>query len=243
MGRRSGVETAGSETAAGGNFAHGLPTMTGKTFIIGDIHGQLGMLENLMAKIPWRPHRDALYFLGDYVDRGPDSRGAVDYILSLAATYPRIRCVLGNHEAMLLDYLTGVRRDLYLANGGGTTLRTYLRHQDRFSPLTEIEMPGDHKAFYDSLEPYYELGAHYLVHAGFRPGIPIFRQTKTDMIWIREPFISSPHDFGKKVVFGHTPFREPFVMKNKIGIDTGAAYGRRLCCLELPAEKFYFATA
>ena len=217
--------------------------MKAKAFIIGDIHGQLGMLENLMGKIPWRPDKDALYFLGDYVDRGPDSRGVVDYVLSLTQTHSRIGCVLGNHEAMLLNYLAGVDKTLYLANGGGATLRTYLAPGDRFSSLAEIEMPSDHKAFYDSLKPYYELDAYYLIHAGFRPGVPIPLQTETDMIWIREPFISSSYDFGKKVVFGHTPFWEPFVMENKIGIDTGAAYGRRLCCLELPAEKFYFASA
>ena len=90
-----------------------------KTFVIGDIHGQLGMLENLMAKIPWRPEKDALVFLGDYIDRGPDSRGVVDYILSLTENYSRISCVLGNHEGMLLDYLAGVNKDLYLSNGGG----------------------------------------------------------------------------------------------------------------------------
>ncbi len=216
--------------------------MTERAFIIGDIHGQLAMLETLLGKIPWRPDRDALFFLGDYVDRGPNSRGVVDYILSLMATSSHINCVLGNHEAMLLDYLAGFDKELYLANGGGATLRAYQRHKGRFSPWGEIEMPSDHISFYESLKPYYELEGYYLVHAGFRPGVPIPSQTKRDMIWIREPFISSSYDFGKKVVFGHTPFPEPFVMKNKIGIDTGAAYGRRLCCVELPAEKFYFAT-
>ena len=95
--------------------------------------------------------------------------------------------------------------------------------------------------FLFSLEHYIVLEHYFLVHAGFRPGIPVREQSKFDMTWIREPFITSPHDFGKKVIFGHTPFPQPLEMKNKIGIDTGAAYGRRLCCLELPSEKFYFA--
>jgi len=214
-----------------------------KTFVIGDIHGQLGMLENLMAKIPWRPEKDALVFLGDYIDRGPDSRGVVDYILSLTRNYSRIGCVLGNHEGMLLDYLAGVDKKLYLANGGGPTLRAYKRHKGLLSTLFLREMPNDHMAFYNSLKPYVEIENYYLIHAGFTPGVPMALQTKTDMMWIREPFISSTYDFGKKVVFGHTPFLDPLVMKNKIGIDTGAAYGRRLCCLELPAEKFYFSGA
>ncbi len=213
-----------------------------KTFVIGDIHGQLRMLENLMAKIPWRPEKDALVFLGDYIDRGPDSRGVVDYILSLTGNYSRISCVLGNHEGMLLDYLAGVDKKLYLANGGGPTLKAYKRDKGHLSTLLLHKILNDHMAFYDSLKPYVEIKDYYLVHAGFRPGVPMALQTKTDMMWIREPFISSTYDFGKKIVFGHTPFPEPLVMKNKIGLDTGAAYGRQLCCLELPSEKFYFAT-
>jgi len=214
-----------------------------KTFVVGDIHGQLGMLENLMEKIPWRPDKDDLFFLGDYVDRGPDSRGVVDYIVSLMQNHSRISCVLGNHEAMLLDYLTGVNTELYLANGGGSTLRTYSREKGYVRSLILPEIPNGHIVFWNSLKPYFELEDYYLVHAGLRPGVPLARQTKIDMLWIREPFISSTYDFGKKIIFGHTPFLEPLVMKNKIGIDTGAAYSRRLCCLELPAEKFYFSGA
>lgn len=214
---------------------------TNKTFVIGDIHGQLGMLKKLMAKIPWRPNKDALVFLGDYVDRGPDSRGVVEYLLRLKAAYSKIVCILGNHEKMLLDYLSGTHMELYIANGGGATLKAYKQDPYGLNPLEREQMPDDHMAFYGSLELYLEIEDYYLVHAGLRPGVPVERQTVMDMTWIREPFISSTHDFGKKVIFSHTPFEEPFIMKNKIGIDTGAAYGMRLCCLELPAEKFYFA--
>jgi len=214
-----------------------------KTFVIGDIHGRLGMLENLMDKIPWQPEKDALVFLGDYIDRGPDSRGVVDYILSLTRNYPRISCVLGNHEGMLLNYLAGVDKKLYLANGGGPTLKAYKRGKGLLSTLFLREIPSDHMVFYNSLKPYVEIEDYYLVHAGFMPGVPMAQQARFDMMWIREPFISSTYDFGKKIVFGHTPFIEPRIMKNKIGIDTGAAYGRRLCCLELPAEEFYFSGA
>ena len=213
-----------------------------KTFVIGDIHGRLGMLTRLMDKIPWRPGKDALIFLGDYVDRGPDSRGVVDYILTLTRNHVRISCLLGNHESMLLDYLSDVNRDLYLQNGGSATLMAYKAEKCPGTSLPPQGIPQDHMAFYLSLKPFLELEQHYLVHAGFRPGVPMALQTKTDMIWIREPFISSTFDFGKKVVFGHTSFPEPLVMPNKIGLDTGAAYGRKLTCLELPAEKFYFAT-
>ena len=214
-----------------------------KIFVIGDIHGQLRMLENLMARIPWRPEKDTLVFLGDYVDRGPNPRGVIDYLISLTAEYSKITCVLGNHEGMLLDYLDGINKELYLANGGGSTLRAYERRRAFLGNLfIDEDIPDAHTAFYKSLKPYAETDGYYMIHAGFRPGIPLAGQSTTDMLWIREPFISSTHDFGKRVVFGHTPFQEPLVMDNKIGIDTGAAYGMRLCCLELPTEKFYFAS-
>jgi serine/threonine protein phosphatase 1 len=81
------------------------------------------------------------------------------------------------------------------------------------------------------------------VHAGFRPGVPLPEQTFEDLIWIRDPFIFSPYNFGKRVIFGHTPFSEPLILENKIGLDTGAVYGNKLTCLELPAFEFHFVEA
>ncbi|MBC8418860.1 MAG: serine/threonine protein phosphatase [Proteobacteria bacterium] len=210
-----------------------------KTFIVGDIHGCLHMLKRLMDKIPWRPGKDTLIFIGDYIDRGSHSKGVVDYILDLIRDYQRVNCLLGNHEAMLLDYLSGKDQDLYLANRGFTTLKNYLTEKPKEGPL----VPPDHISFYHSLRPFMELRDYYVVHAGFRPGIEIGHQTQEDMTWIREPFISSAHDFGKMVIFGHTPFREPLVTDNKIGLDTGAVYGNRLTCVELPEERFYSVKA
>ena len=215
-------------------------TQARKIFIIGDIHGQLGMLETLMNTIAWRPGRDELIFLGDYVDRGPNSKGVLDYLVSLRRNCPFVRFALGNHEDMLRDYISGINQDLYLVNGGRSTLQNYGLYQHNTAALSS-HFPRDHMEFLFSLELYIELEHYFLVHAGFRPGIPVFEQSKFDMTWIREPFISSLYDFGKKVIFGHTSFPQPLVMRNKIGLDTGAAYGRRLCCLELPEEKFHFA--
>ena len=207
-----------------------------KTFVIGDIHGHLDMLKRLIDKIPWRPGKNSLIFVGDYIDRGPDSKAVVDCILNLIGMDPEVTCLLGNHEAMLLDYLAGRNQDIYLANKGFTTLKNYLADK----PEGEASLiPDNHLSFYRSLRPFMELGNYYVVHAGFRPGIEIERQAVEDMLWIREPFISSNYDFGKKVVFGHTPFSRPLVTDNKIGIDTGAAYGNRLTCIELPEERFY----
>ena len=203
--------------------------MDERLFIIGDIHGCLDILKRLIDKIPWRPGKDRLIFIGDYIDRGEDPKGVVDFILSLKDGYKNIDCLLGNHEAMLLDYLKGRNRDIYLFNGGTTTLASYrAARKSSDEPL----IPEEHILFFNELKPYIEVENYYIVHAGLRPGKLVENQSLEDMIWIRYEFIDSGYDFGKKVIFGHTPFKEPFVMPTKIGIDTGAVYGNKLTCLQ-----------
>jgi len=208
-----------------------------RIFVIGDVHGCSDMLKRLVDKIGWEPAKDHLIFVGDYIDRGEDSKGVVDFILDLKRLSPHITCLIGNHEALFLDYLTGVDRKLFLLNGGMNTLESYEFHkvenQDNL-------LPPDHKEFFNSLKKMVELEHYYVVHAGFKPGIDVEKQELEDMIWIRDSFIYSEYDFGKKVIFGHTPFYEPFIMDNKIGIDTGAVYGNRLTCLELPEVRFHW---
>jgi serine/threonine protein phosphatase 1 len=211
-----------------------------KIFIIGDIHGCLDPLKRLMEKIPWRPDRDRLIFLGDFVDRGKNSKGVVDYVLSLHRYSSQIDCLIGNHEVLLLNYMDGNDRGLYFLNGGWSTLESYMAEKPEGKGLL---VPEDHMSFYRSLKTYLELEDYYVVHAGFRPGVEIEKQNLEDMTWIREPFIYSDYEFGKRVIFGHTPFREPLVLENKIGLDTGAVYGNRLTCLELPDLRFYSVEA
>ncbi|RJR17473.1 MAG: serine/threonine protein phosphatase [Desulfobacteraceae bacterium] len=207
-----------------------------RTFIIGDVHGCLDMLERLMEKIGWDTSSDRLIYVGDYIDRGYDSFGVVEYIVRQTSLSQSVECVAGNHEIMLLDYLSGKDPELFFYNGGGSTIRSYrLKRESPHAPL----FPNSHLKFFNSLKPFIDIGTHLVVHAGFMPGVPLEEQSLADMIWIREPFISSSCDFGKKVVFGHTPFKEPLIMDNKVGIDTGAVYGNMLTCLELPAERFH----
>ena len=211
-------------------------TEDSKTFIIGDIHGCLDMLKRLVEKIKWDPAKDKLIFVGDYIDRGPDPKGVVDYILSLMAESSGIQCLIGNHEVVFLDYIKGKDRKLFLINGGMNTLESYAFH------LVDTEddlLPPSHKEFFASLKYTIELDDYYVVHAGFRPKVPLEEQDPDDLVWIRDPFIYSTYDFGKRVIFGHTPFYEPLIMKNKVGIDTGAVYGNRLTCLELPEFRFH----
>jgi serine/threonine protein phosphatase 1 len=206
-----------------------------KFFAIGDIHGNLTHLEQLLEEITpaFDPPNDTLVFLGDYIDRGPSSKGVVDFILRLRREFPHVICLKGNHEAMLLDWLlNGENYDLYLANGGSTTIRSY-------SLEGEFKLPQEHVDFFTSLLLYYETERYIFVHAGMKAGIPLAEQDPHDLIWIRDEFILSPQNFGKTVIFGHTPLQRVYIAPNKIGIDTGAVYGGKLTCLELPARRFY----
>jgi serine/threonine protein phosphatase 1 len=210
-----------------------------KIFAIGDIHGCLDQLQRLHRKIPVDPANDTLVFIGDYIDRSNGSPDVVDYILGLKKTYQKMICLCGNHESMLLKYLDGVDEEMYLFNGGAMTLKDYGISLLDPPRIRKAKIPADHLRFYESLLPYYETDQYLFVHAGLRPGIPLARQSVQDMQWIRREFIDSEENFGKRVVFGHTHFSAPLVAENKIGIDTGAVYGGRLTCAELPTLKFY----
>lgn len=198
---------------------------------IGDIHGCLEKLQALLAGLSWDPEKDTLVFIGDYVDRGPDSAGVIQHILGLMEWSENIVCLRGNHEQIFLDFLEGKNPQTFLYNGGQATMDSY--------GGPDAGMPASHYEFLLSLPYYYETDKFIFVHAGLRDGIKLEEQDPTDMLWIRDDFISSKFDHGKRVIFGHTPRREPLVMDNKIGIDTGAVYGGKLTCLEIPSMSFY----
>ncbi len=210
----------------------------GKIFAIGDIHGSFDRLQDLMQKIPIDFANDTLVFIGDYIDRGPASVEVVDYLLDLKKRVPGIIFLKGNHEDMLEKYLDGTDRFTYLLNGGQNTLDSYLSKTDRSD---SFPIPTDHIEFFKSLRLYYETAAYIFVHAGLRPKVPLASQETEDLLWIRDKFIYSKYNFGKPVVFGHTPLEKPLVEPNKIGIDTGAVYGNALTCVQLPELEFYTA--
>ena len=207
-------------------------------YAIGDIHGCLSHLEHLIDLVNPDLDRHRLIFMGDYIDRGPDSAGVVDFIIDLKKRYnpENIICLMGNHERMFLDYLDGKDEMLFLMNGGVTTTASYWgEYGDRLNR----RLPPEHWEFYQTLKLYYETDDYIFVHAGLKPGLPLENQQEEDLLWIRKEFISSDYDFGRRVIFGHTPMRSPLVRANKIGIDTGAVYGNKLTCVVLPDEKFY----
>ena len=207
----------------------------GKIFAIGDIHGCLDKLKTLLGMIQINWDRDLMVFLGDYVDRGPNSRGVIELLLDLKKKHPgQLIFLKGNHEWMFMHFLKGEDHDFFLLNGGQKTLESYMVEEGR------IEIPHSHRDFLDHLDLYYETDDYIFVHAGLRPYISISEQSPEDLIWIRSHFLGSSYDWGKRVIFGHTPFSVPFIEANKVGIDTGAVYGGRLTCLVLPDFEFIF---
>ena len=193
--------------------------------VVGDIHGCLKPLQRLLEKIELQPG-DELVFIGDYIDRGPQSREVVDYLLGLP-----YRCVflLGNHEKMLLDYLSGNDEGLFLPNGGMATLRSYGGEVSGIPPA--------HLSFFSKLRPIYETPEYLFVHAGIRPMVPPDKQELEDLVWIRQEFFQFIGRFPKPVVFGHTPLRSVLLLPDRIGIDTGCVYGGKLTCLKLPQRE------
>jgi serine/threonine protein phosphatase 1 len=209
-----------------------------RIFAIGDIHGCYDQLIDLLTRIPIDWDKDQLVFMGDYIDRGPKSFEVVEYLTSLRTKHPGIVFLKGNHEQMLSDYLSGKDRVTYLYNGGQQTLESYLRN---VSPRATSVIPDHHLQFFESLLLFHETDSYIFVHAGLRQNVPLAKQDPQDLLWIRDKFVATTYSFGKRVVFGHTPFDEPRVEPNKIGIDTGAVYGNKLTCVQLPEEKFFFS--
>jgi serine/threonine protein phosphatase 1 len=220
-----------------------------RVYAIGDVHGCLDRLASLHEQIAEdlaaRPVSEStLVHLGDYVDRGLDSAQVVDWLAG-AAPVPvdRIVNLMGNHEDMMLRALSGTDKEAsanWLANGGADSLLSW--DINRRVPATEWAklIPEEHQEFLRKLEVCVRIGGYLFVHAGIRPGVPLDQQSKQDMLWIREPFLSSkaPHDVV--VVHGHTPRHEPMVRPNRIGVDTGAVLGGILTCVVLEEDKLGF---
>jgi serine/threonine protein phosphatase 1 len=205
-----------------------------KTFVIGDIHGCHQALLELWHKISPIAEDDTIVFLGDYIDRGPDSRQVIDEILEIKRRLPWVITLLGNHEQMLLDFLEG-RKTPFLEVGGTETLASY-----GVTPggSNNSELPSTHLDFFRGLITFWQNQEAIYVHAGLMPGRPLALQPKSWLLWAREEFLESDYDFGKPVIFGHTPFPHPHLGKHRIGIDTGVVYGGQLTCLVLPDMKF-----
>jgi serine/threonine protein phosphatase 1 len=220
-----------------------------RVYAIGDVHGCLDRLasihEQIAEDLVARPVDEAiLVHLGDYVDRGLDSAQVIDW-LSGGPPVPVARVVnlMGNHEDMMIQALSGTDKDAtgtWLSNGGADSLLSW--EISRKVPPAEWTnlIPAEHLAFIRGLDVSFRYGGYMFVHAGIRPGIPLDKQAKQDMLWIREPFLSWKHSHEIVVVHGHTPRHEPTVRPNRIGIDTGAVMGGVLTCVVLEGDKLGF---
>jgi serine/threonine protein phosphatase 1 len=207
-------------------------------FAIGDIHGCIDKLNALMKKIDIDFKTDLLIFLGDYIDRGPCSYEVVSYLIDLKKQHENIIFLKGNHEEMLENYIAGVDRFAYLSNGGRQTIDSYVKHG--FKQGKDF-IPIEHMTFFKNLDLFYQTDDYIFVHAGLSEKKILEDQSQDDLLWIRQKFIKSKFDFGKRIIFGHTPLASPLVQSNKIGIDTGAVYGNSLTCVKLPELIFYHA--
>jgi serine/threonine protein phosphatase 1 len=205
--------------------AHAQPDR--RTYAIGDIHGSLDKLRRLLVRCEQDADgRAAMFvFLGDYIDRGEDSRGVIDMLMGLqarmgdAATF-----LMGNHEALALDAIDDdTKAAAWLMNNGEATLRSY-------GVRRPSDVPADHVAWLRALKRFHDDGRRFYVHAGIDPRKPLDAQAAFDLIWIREPFLSDTRDHGRLVVHGHTPVLsgQPDLRPNRLNLDTGAVYGRAL---------------
>lgn len=224
-------------------------------YAVGDVHGRADLLARLLASIradaASRPEpRRLLVFLGDYVDRGPDSRRVLDLLTAPPGDgFERVH-LKGNHEDAMLRFLEDARAGRWWIGpdmGGAATLASY--GVDAGQPAARVHgelcrrLPGAHRAFLENLALCHEEGDYLFVHAGIRPGVALASQTAEDMMWIRHEFLDWPGALPRTVVHGHSIHPRPAVRRHRIGIDTGAWHFGTLTCLALAGDSRRFLQA
>lgn len=219
--------------------------MTQPIYAIGDIHGQIDMLHAALELIHGDGGADAhVVFLGDYVDRGPDSRAVVQVLIDSAAEGRNWVMLKGNHDRYLTRFLDAktvndsrTRPDLMWLNpllGGDKTLASYGVSALDGDPVDPIHIaalaavPDAHRRFLTDLPLFHRTEDILFVHAGIRPGVALTDQVEDDLIWIRDGFLDDPRDYGHLVVHGHTALQAPQHFGNRIDLDGGSGYGRPL---------------
>jgi serine/threonine protein phosphatase 1 len=221
-----------------------------RIYAVGDIHGRLDLLSKLLsqidADIALRPTVRPVYvFLGDYIDRGSWSRETIDRLIEHGQTKESV-FLKGNHELIAIKCLS--ERELFdqwMRLGGLETLLSYGLAPETLAngrQVAELQsafhsaLPQAHFRFFRDLQNSFVCGDFFFAHAGVKPNVELSRQKESDLLWIREEFLSSSNDFGKIIVHGHTPTSEIYVGPNRINIDTGAFATGRLTCLVLEGE-------
>jgi serine/threonine protein phosphatase 1 len=230
-----------------------------KIFVIGDIHGCNEELKTLLAEIKKELQpEDLIVCLGDYIDRGPDSKGVVDTLIKLKNDHSNCVFLKGNHEDMFMDFLfeRGHHGDVFIYNGGDTTMKSYdatdcisyrgFRESfdhDQYTP--EAVFPDEHIKFFRNLEVIHVIDDYIFVHAGLQMRPDLFfakddyeftglNTADHDKMWIRQGWLGEKHSLGKTVIFGHTPTEKVMTLEDddgfvhSIGIDTGCVFHYRI---------------
>lgn len=223
-------------------------------YAIGDVHGRSDLLAPLLEAIFAdtgfaQAEHPVLIGLGDYIDRGPDSRGVIDMLLGVSGpgrVEPHF--LRGNHDQALLDFLHDPATGLGWCDfGGREAMRSYgvrapggnagVEAWSQCSDELAAAIPETHLGFLRTLEPCFDLGDYFFAHAGARPGTPLDAQAEDDLLWIRAPFLNDARRFEKVVVHGHSAGVEPYADHRRIGIDTGAYATGQLTALRLEGRS------
>ncbi len=229
-----------------------------RIYAIGDVHGRNDLLQQLLAKIIKDDgERDKaeseIIFLGDLVDRGPDSAGVIDTVMQLKSSLGNVRFLMGNHEEVYLAAATGNEKSVRFFNriGGRETILSYDISMQEYVELDIAQLaarittlfPREHVDFIAGFEDQIIIGDYAFVHAGIRPGVSLAEQRPKDLRWIREEFLGTEDAHEKVIVYGHTISDEVVEAGNRIGIDTGAYYSDKLTALALQgSERWYLDT-
>ncbi|WP_375402490.1 metallophosphoesterase family protein [uncultured Sphingomonas sp.] len=239
--------------ARGGASPHTAPGE--RIYAIGDVHGRLDCLDDLLGRIAADQDgrgemRTTLIFLGDYIDRGPNSRAVVERLMALEGSGTECLFLMGNHEELLLRSAKGDRGSLSTFDrvGGRDTLLSYGVSAEMYDhcsladlpALIDEHVPTPHTEFLDRAATHHVSGDYLFVHAGVRPGVELTKQKPGDMRWIRDEFLRFRHDFGHFVVHGHTVTPEIDIQANRIGIDLGAYATGRLAAVGLEGADRWF---
>lgn len=229
-----------------------------RVYAIGDIHGRDDLFAQIIDLIradhsSRGPAEITIILLGDLVDRGPASASVVERAMRLHKEFPDTRLLIGNHEECFLAALTGdVRRLRYFMRiGGEATVRSYWNDDESLAVasfeqvaerLPEL-VPAEHVRFLGMGEDLIEIGDYAFVHAGIRPGVPLEKQSMTDLRWIRDEFLDDMSEHGKMIIHGHSISAQPDEQVNRIGIDVGAFQSGVLAaiCLEGEERRYLFA--
>jgi serine/threonine protein phosphatase 1 len=225
-----------------------------RIFAIGDVHGRLDLLQEMHRRIQAENEKSppfdwAIVHLGDYVDRGPDSKGVLDLLVSAQRKTHRMLALAGNHDIGFLEFLaTGAPDGIFAHNGGRQTALSYGVSID-FGDLRSIAggrdallraVPSGHVEFLRGLKRSMAFGDFFFCHAGIRPGVDLDYQDPEDLVWIRQQFLADSRLYSKVVIHGHTPVTGIEVRPNRINLDTGAVFSGRLSAIAIDAGEKWF---